>query len=62
MKIRFSSLKCGLLAIYFIEFSKASPFKSLPSSGLALLSIALAVLCFLIPFDFNKKDEGWELE
>lgn len=62
MKIRYSSLKCGLLAIYLIEFSEASPFKSLPSSVLALLSIALAVLCFLIPFDCIKKDERWELK
>lgn len=61
MKITLSSLKCGLLAIYMITLSKSDPFRSPGSIVAATISLVLAFLCLLIPFDYSREVEKGEI-
>lgn len=62
MKITFSSLKCGLLAIYMITLSKSDPFRSPGSIAAAMISLVLAILCLLIPFDYSREIDRGETD
>lgn len=57
MRIEFGSTKCGLLAIYMILVASSAPFRSIGGAVAATISLALAILCLLVPFDKVKEEE-----